>query len=254
NRLCASYSAIGYTAYHVGALAEARAHFEKSILLVDTYPRPDGTSLTPNNIGVASESMLALVQAAQGSLDDAIASVEQALARARRCPPGERAFSTAYALTCASRVHLLRREPADARRHAQEAMRIGREHGFALHVGAGFLADCAARIALGEPAAEELAKALGAWRARGLELDAPYWLRVVAEGRRAGGGLDEAWAAVGEALDVMERHGERIHEAELYRLRGELAVERQPGAALDDLERAVRVARAQGARLFELRA
>jgi len=55
----------------------------------------------------------------------------------------------------------------------------------------------------------------------------------------------------------MERHGERVHESELYRLRGELTSERggaEAEAALPDLERALDVARAQGARLLERRA
>ena len=155
NRLCASYSALGYTAFQIGALAEARSHFERSIELIDTYPRPEGTALTPNNIGVASQSMLALTWCVLGRREAAVAAIESALGRAERCPSGERAFSTAYALTCASRLRLMMAEPLEARRCAQEAMRIGREHGFALHVGAGALADCAARIALGEAAADE---------------------------------------------------------------------------------------------------
>jgi predicted ATPase len=138
-------------------------------------------------------------------------------------------------------------------------MRIGREHGFALHVGAGALADCAARIALGEGAADELAQALAAWRGRGLDLDAPYWLAAIAAGRRAAGRLDDARAMLDEAIAQMERHGERVHESELYRLRGELTAERggadaEAEAALPDLERALGVARAQGARLLERRA
>lgn len=256
NRLCASYSALGYTAFQVGALGEAAAHFERSIELVDTYPRPEGTSLTPNNIGVASESMLALTLCMMGRRDAASAAMENALGRAERCPPGERAFSSAYALTCASRLRLMMGEPIEARRCAQDAMRIGREHGFALHVGAGALADCAARIALGEPAADELTQALAGWRGRGLDLDAPYWLGAIAAGRRVAGRGDDARAMLDEAIVQMERHGERIHESELYRLRGDLIAE-QPGAAeraLPDLERALSVARAQGARLFEHRA
>ena len=257
NRLCASYSALGYTAFQMGALAEARSHFERSIELIDTYPRPEGTALTPNNIGVASQSMLALTWCVLGRREAAVAAIESALGRAERCPSGERAFSTAYALTCASRLRLMMAEPLEARRCAQEAMRIGREHGFALHVGAGALADCAARIALGEAAADDLAGALAAWRGRGLDLDAPYWLGAIAAGRRAAGRFDEARATLDEAIAQMTRHGERVHEAELCRLRGELIAERDGAAAegaLADLERALAVARAQGARLFELRA
>ena len=222
NRLCASYSALGYTAFQVGAPAEARAHFERSIELIDTYPRPEGTGLTPNNIGVASESMLALTLCLLGHREAAAVAIDGALARAERCPPGERAFSTAYALTL--------REPAapdDGRAARGPALRAGGHADrprarLRAHVGAGALADCAARIALGEGAADELAQALAAWRGRGLDLDAPYWLAAIAAGRRAAGRLDDARAMLDEAIAQMERHGERVHESELYRLRGEL--------------------------------
>ena len=101
------------------------------------------------------------------------------------------------------------------------------------------------------------AQALAAWRGRGLDLDAPYWLAAIAAGRRAAGRLDDARAMLDEAIAQMERHGERVHESELYRLRGELTAERggaDAEAALPDLERALGVARAQGARLLERRA
>ena len=120
NRLCASYSALGYTAFQVGAPAEARAHFERSIELIDTYPRPEGTALTPNNIGVASESMLALTLCLLGHREAAAVAIDGALARAERCPPGERAFSTAL---CADL-----REPAapdDGRAARGPALRAG---------------------------------------------------------------------------------------------------------------------------------
>jgi hypothetical protein len=60
-----------------------------------------------------------------------------------------------------------------------------------------------------------------------------------------------------EAIAQMQRHGEWVHESELYGLRGELTAERggtDAEAALPDLERALGVARAQGARLLERRA
>ncbi|HKW90480.1 MAG TPA: hypothetical protein VJX92_01195, partial [Methylomirabilota bacterium] len=60
-----------------------------------------------------------------------------------------------------------------------------------------------------------------------------------------------------EALAHIDRHGERLWEAEVYRVRGEIRLamspERREHAALD-LERAMVVARAQGAHLFERRA
>jgi tetratricopeptide (TPR) repeat protein len=69
------------------------------------------------------------------------------------------------------------------------------------------------------------------------------------------GRIREGLSVLHEALDQVRATGERILEAELHRLRGELlragGRERE---ALQELLRARAVARAQGARLFELRA
>ena len=255
NRLCASHSALGLAAFQTGALAEARAELARSIELADTYPRPAGTALTPSNIGVVSESMLAMTLAVQGELDAAVAASQRALDRADRCPPSERAFSLAYAATCAARVHLFRRETDPARENAERAVEIGGAHGFGLLVGIGRISDAAARVLAGEDAAmDKLAADVSAWRERGLELDTPYWLSIVAEGRRAAGRHEGALLAVGEALGAIAGHGASVFESELLRLRGELVASREPAAARIDLERALSIARAQGARLFELRA
>jgi predicted ATPase len=104
---------------------------------------------------------------------------------------------------------------------------------------------------------EQLRRGIAAWRATGAELAQPHWLALFAEtcGRvdRVGEGL----AALTEALERADRHGERYYEAELHRLHGELLL-RQPNAA-DDLaeacfHRALDIARRQQAKSPELRA
>jgi len=132
---------------------------------------------------------------------------------------------------------------------------IGGAHGFGLHVAIGRISDAAARVQAGEDAAtEQLAADVTAWRERGLELDAPYWLAIVAEGRRAAGRHEDARRAIEEALGAIAGSGAAIFESELLRLRAELMASREPAAARADLERALAIARGQGARLFELRA
>jgi hypothetical protein len=255
NRLCASHSALGLVAFQTGALADARAELTHSIELYDTHPRPAGTALTPNNIAVVSEVMLATTLVVQGALDEAVVTIRRALDRAERCGPSERASSLAYAETCAARVHLYRREPEPARRHAERAIEIGATHGFGLPVAVGRLSDAAARVLAGDASAtDEIAAAVAKLRERGLELDAPYWLAIAAEGRRAAGRLADARTVVDEARRSVVIHGALIFESELLRLRGELAASDEPAAARADLERALAVAREQGARLFELRA
>ena len=63
----------------------------------------------------------------------------------------------------------------------------------------------------------------------------------------------EAGGALAEAFAIVEGKGERMWEAELFRLRGELKSADQGGAETD-FRRAIDVARSQQARSLELRA
>jgi predicted ATPase len=63
----------------------------------------------------------------------------------------------------------------------------------------------------------------------------------------------EADAALVDAFAIVEGKGERIWEAELFRLRGELK-SADPVEAEADFRRAIEVARSQHARSLELRA
>ena len=69
--------------------------------------------------------------------------------------------------------------------------------------------------------------------------------------------FDEAKALLNKALELIERTGHRIDEAEVHRVLGEL-LRQQPVPDLDSAEsaflRALEVARAQEAKGFELRA
>ena len=66
----------------------------------------------------------------------------------------------------------------------------------------------------------------------------------------------EGRRVIGEALDRVNTTGERLWEAELLRLEGELrlAASRDVAGALDCFRRAIEVARQQEARSWELRA
>jgi predicted ATPase len=116
-----------------------------------------------------------------------------------------------------------------------------------------------ARIALGEvdDGVDLLTSGLDAWSVGGFELDRPFWLSALAEGHRHLGRLDAALAAVDEAVAHLEGHGERLWEAEVRRLRGELALDVSPEKServAETFEDVRTTARQQGARLFELRA
>jgi predicted ATPase len=71
------------------------------------------------------------------------------------------------------------------------------------------------------------------------------------------GRVEEGLVLVTEGLQAAEETSERVAEAELYRLKGELLVIKDSGVVAEAehcLRTAIDVARRQGARLFELRA
>jgi predicted ATPase len=66
---------------------------------------------------------------------------------------------------------------------------------------------------------------MAADRAAGTELFRPYHLALLAEAYGKAGQIEEGLAALAEALDLVDKTGERMHEAELYRLTGELTLQ-----------------------------
>ena len=86
-------------------------------------------------------------------------------------------------------------------------------------------------------------------------LFAPIHLYHLATAHRRCGEYDIAFGLIEEGIRIIETTGERMFEAELYRLRGELQLEIGQGDAGEAaLTTAVAVARRQQARLWELRA
>jgi predicted ATPase len=90
-----------------------------------------------------------------------------------------------------------------------------------------------------------------------------YFLALLAEACEGMGQGEEGLNALAEALTLVEKNEERIHEAELYRLKGELtlAQSRVPGLGASVQQeaeacflKAIEVARKQQAKSWELRA
>src|SRR5262249_14601391 len=72
---------------------------------------------------------------------------------------------------------------------------------------------------------------LAAQRATGAEAVAPYFLALQAETYGKMGQLTEGLAALAEASAMVRRTGEQWYEAELYRIKGELTLQKLPVAS-----------------------
>jgi predicted ATPase len=167
--------------------------------------------------------------------------------------------TAAVALAWGCIFHQLLRNRTRAGEQAQAVMELATQQGFPLYLAAGMVVHGWA-LAEGGRAAEGVAgirRGLAAYAATGAEMWSPYFLGLLAEALgwagQAAAGLDTA----GDALQRVERTGASWIEADLHRLRGELLLaqpEPDRAEAEASFRRSLAVARAQGAKLWGLRA
>ena len=83
----------------------------------------------------------------------------------------------------------------------------------------------------------------------------PYFIGLQAAGCEVTGQIEEGLTLLEEALQIVERTGERWLEAELHRQKGELLLRQGHSEAAEELYcKALDIAREQEAKLWELRA
>jgi predicted ATPase len=96
---------------------------------------------------------------------------------------------------------------------------------------------------------------LNTYRATGAALALPYYLGLLGTALVESGPAIDAEAALDKALSVAEESRDLSHEAELHRLKGELAARHDGNdAAEGNFHKSIEVARRQQSKAFELRA
>jgi predicted ATPase len=237
--------------------AGARACYEKAVADYDDRERTKfWAAYTGHNAGVTHRCYLALVLWHLGYPDQARA-VDRAtreLARTIGHP-----FSLGHAVDFTAFLSLYCRLGAEARAAAEEEMALGAEQGFQLWSALGRLHKAAGTLLEGrrEEALPLLLEGLRAFRATGAEVRAPAYLGMLGDAWTQCARFEDAHNALKEGLAVAEKNDDRCHEAELYRLEGELLLAESPAAAVaaeECFRRAIDTARRQQSRAWELRA
>jgi predicted ATPase len=115
----------------------------------------------------------------------------------------------------------------------------------------------------GEAGIAQLRQGLVAYRVTGAELRRPYYLALLAEAYGKGGEAEEGLKVLTKALAAVDKNGECMYEAELYRLKAELtlqqaSVQRLASGIQKEAEecfgKAIEIARRQQTKSLELRA
>lgn len=216
----------------------------------DPDPQPVDRQL-PATILYLAFSLLIL-----GYPDQASQCCHRGLDLAARSPDP---FAAAMAMGNAAAFYQLRRDVVSARREAERLIALARARGISYWISVG---DFSRGWALSEEGQAEaglaaMRRAVAESRSTGYLIDMPRNLELLAQACGKAGQIDEGLALLSEAQQEVERTGERSHEAELHRTRAELLLARDAGReteAEQSLHRALAVARAQEARLWELRA
>jgi class 3 adenylate cyclase/tetratricopeptide (TPR) repeat protein len=259
--LVEAHRALGSTLFRLGDLSTARIHVEKALSIGVDRQQVQAFHFGQDAV-VHCLGVLAWVLSYQGYPDQAVKRTEEAIALARTL---SHTPSLAQSLILAAEVQQSLGAARSTQEYAEAAIALSIEQGFPFFLACGTILRGWALAEQGdaEQGGAQLTQGLSAYRASGAQLEQPHFLALLASAygyaRQAQAGLH----VLAEALTIMEKTGERCHEAELHRLNGELLL-RLSSHQLDEVggkeeadacfRRAMAVAHDQGARMTELRA
>jgi class 3 adenylate cyclase len=255
--LVAAHRSLFYSQAALGNLKHVRWHMREVEALYDR-DRHRGLAY---RLGGADPKVATLCQGAWiiwalGYADEALRDNMAALTLAREI---KHPFSEAAALTFMAATHLFRGEARAMRDCTDEMLQATRDQNFAVFQGW-------AHILRGQSLAHQGANGDAVVQTEmGLAClqtvtrnHLPFWMALLAEAHAGNGQPDEGALAICQAIDEMTHTSQHFWESEVYRVQGEILLQRDGQAKPDESEacfhRAIRVAHAQSAKSWELRA
>jgi predicted ATPase len=247
----------------LGELAPTRVHLEQGLALYDLQQHGSlAFFYGGHDPGACCRYFAGVALWLMGYPDQALKKSHEALTLAQEV---SHPYSLAMALDFATRLHQFRREWPAVQERAEAMIALSSEQGFALTFAWGTIMRgwVLAEQGQGEEGIAQMRQGLAACRATGAELTRPFYLTLLAEAYGKVGQVEEGLQVLAEALDAVDKSGERFCEAELYRLKGELTLAQSSvqslGASVQTeaaacFLKAIEVARKQQAKSWELRA
>jgi predicted ATPase len=202
----------------------------------------------------------------QGEIDGALDLSARSLDLARELT---HPFTLAFALHHAALTRQQRGDRPETLALVRELLALATDEGFPFWQTMAEITRGGERMRDGDldQALQVIEQGIAMHRLMGADIGSTYWLALLAECHARRGARGAALEVVERVLSLVEAGQERLWEAELHRLRGDVllgafttpdgsppADRRTRDAAAASFERALAVARARGARLWELRA
>jgi predicted ATPase len=260
--LMEAHMAMGLTLLPLGAFTAARDHLEQALAYRDPALRQHLPDIPHPELACLFYSghvlwYLGYPDQARTRIHAGLTMAQQ-LVHPHQLVWGQHLGATFYQL-CRQRGAM--RELADAvvRGAVEQGLQICRTAGVILQ-GWALVQDNQAETGLAQ-----MQQSLTQYRARGGVASLPWYLALLAEAYKYCGQSEAGLTALAEARTLVAQTGERVYEAELYRLTGELLLEassrlrtidREPRAREAEayFQQALDIARRQQARSLELRA
>ena len=265
--------ALGHTSLFLGEFASSHAYEERASALYDPQQHRSLAFLYGADPGVGCFSYAALALWLLGYPDQALKKIHQAFILTQE--PSHPSHSLAFALATAVWFHQLRGERQTVQEQAEAVIALSGEQEFPVWLawGAMFRGWALAEQGQGEEGIAQIRQGLAAYQALGSELIRPYCLALLAEAHGKVGQAEEGLSTLAEALARVDKTGERLYEAELYRLKGTLTLQKLSVASYQlpvtstqhpapntqteaeaCFHKAIEIARQQQAKSLELRA
>jgi predicted ATPase len=247
----------GTTSFYLGNFAGAHDHLQKAIELYDPACHADFANRFGQHPRAAAEAYDAVALWVLGRTDEALPLADRALTDAKSAA---HAPTMVYALLFAALLGLVRCNPETVATYSRALADIASRYDLpAWWAGFAVFFQGWAKWSGGaeESGLAEMRRGLAIAREQGLVIIFPSLEAALAEAEASAGEIDAGLRRLDHVLGELERTEERLYEAEMHRIRGEILLKRDPGdtaAAEKSLHVAIAIAQSQKARSFELRA
>ena len=245
---------LGLARLNLGELAGARSQLELAISGYDAERDKERREKFGSDTSVAARAHLAYASWLLGDLQRARRLIEEAIRLGREL---DHLPSALGALHLKLVIESAREDAASVVADAENLLRISQQHGvgFYARLSRVYLSWARGRLGDARTGADELRNSLDAYMSQGNRFGTPAYLGFLAELEAAAGDGERGLALIDEGLATAQEGGQRIFDAFLHRLRGDILLKRDlanPAPAEEAYQTAIAIAKEQGARSFEL--
>jgi ATP/maltotriose-dependent transcriptional regulator MalT len=213
---------MGGNLFFQGEFSQAHDHARQGLSLYDPRQHRTLIFLYGDDPQVLCLCWAALALWYLGYPDQALERISQARRIAQELA---HPFGLAFALFWTAFLHQARGEVQRVQEQTDTLLALTQEHGIPQFAAMGAIVRSWALAEQGhEEGIAQLRQGIERLRATRQELGRPYFLALLAAAYSKGRQVEEGMQALTEALEITDKTGECMHQAELWRLKGELTL------------------------------